>query len=82
MDWDQPLSALAGRTGYQTAVDAYDWHVSQHDQGQKNPKTGKFEPFTVEPRDSDYSCYRFGLAYSAVGPDTEKNDFFENIPGD
>ena len=46
-----------------------------------NPKTGKYELFTVEPRDSEYSCYRFGLAYTAVGPDVEKNDFFENIPG-
>ena len=81
MDWDQPLSALDGRTGYQAALDAYAWHVSQHEAGQKNPKTGKFEYFTVEPRDSDYSCCRFGLAYSAVGPDVEKNDFLENIPG-
>ena len=81
MDWDQPLSALNGRTGYETALDAYVWHVSQHEAGQKDPQTGKFEVFTVEPRSSDYSCYRFGLAYSAVGPDTVKNDFFENIPG-
>lgn len=80
MDWDQPLSSLADRTGYQAALDAYQWHVSQHEAGQKNAKTGKFEYFTVEPRESDYSCYRFGLAYSAVGPDVEKNDFFENIP--
>ena len=81
MDWDQPLSAVNGRTGYEAALDAYKWHVSQHDAAQKNPKTGKYEPFTVEPRDSDYSCYRFGLAYTAVGPDVKKNDFLENIPG-
>lgn len=80
MDWDQPLSALNGRTGYQAALDAYTWHVSQHDAGQKNPKTGKFELFTVEDKASDYSCYRFGLAYTTVGPDVEKNDFLENIP--
>ena len=81
MDWDQPLAALNGRTGFQTALDAYAWHVSQHDAGQKNKTTGKYELFTVEPRDSDYSCYRFGLAYTAVGPDTAMNDFLENIPG-
>ena len=79
MDWDQPLSALNGRTGYEAALDAYTWHVSQHEAGQKNPKTGKYELFTVEDRNSDYSCYRFGLAYSAVGPDIEKDDFLENI---
>jgi len=81
MDWDQPLEAFGSRTGYEMAIAAYDWHVSQHEAGQKNPDTGKFEVFTVEPRTSKYSCYRFGLAYTAVGADTEKNDFFENVPG-
>ena len=81
MDWDQPLSALNGRTGYEAALDAYTWHVSQHEAGQKNPKTGKYELFTVEDRSSDYSCYRFGLAYTAVGPDVAMNDFMENISG-
>lgn len=81
MDWDQPLSFFGGRTGYEVALDAFVWHPSQHEAGQKNPETGKFEYFTVEPRESNYSCYRFGLAYTAVGPDVERNDFFENIPG-
>lgn len=79
MDWDQPLSAFNGKTGYEMALEAYQWHFSQHDQGQKNKATGKFEYFTVEPRDSDYSCYRFGLVHSTVGDDVAKNDFFENI---
>lgn len=79
MDWDQPLTAFDGRTGYEMALEAFTWHASQHEAGQKNPATGKFEYFTVEPRDSQYSCYRFGLAYTAVGPDTEGNDFFEHV---
>lgn len=81
MDWDQPLTAFDGRTGYEVAADAYRLHTTQQTAGQKNPKTGKFEYFIVEPRDSDYSCYRFGLAYTAVGYDEEMNDFFEHIPG-
>lgn len=81
MDWDQPLTAFGGRTGFEKAQDAFAWHVSQHKAGQKNAATGKFEYFVVEPRESDYSCYRFGLAYSTVGNDTAGNDFFENIPG-
>jgi len=80
MDWDQPLAAFQGRTGFQMAQEGYSWHVSQHEAGQKNPETGKYEPFVVEPRDSDYSCYRFSLVHTTVGPDVEKNDFFENIP--
>ncbi len=79
MDWDQPLAAFDGKTGYEMALEGYRWHFSQHDQGQKNKETGEFELFTVEPRDSDYSCYRFGLAHTTVGEDVEKNDFFENI---
>lgn len=81
MDWDQPMDYFGGKTGYEMAVAAYAWHVSQHEAAQKNPDTGKYELFKVEPRESRYSCYRFGLAYTAVGPDQKKNDFFENVPG-
>lgn len=79
MDWDQPLSAFDGRTGYEMAVAGYACHVSQHEAGQKNKDTGKFEYFIVEPRQSDYSCYRFGLVHTTVGLDEEGNDFFEHI---
>ena len=78
MDWDQPLAAFGGRTGYEVAADAYKLHASQEGKGYK--KNGKRVPFVVEPRDSNYSCYRFGLAFSSVGEDILKNDFFENIP--
>ena len=81
MDWDQPLTAFGGKTGYEMATAAYAWHESQHNAGQKNPKTKKFEVFVVEPRTSAYSCYKFGLAYTSVGKDTKKNDFFEHVPG-
>ncbi len=81
MDWDQPLSAFDGRTGFEVAEAAYQLHVSQKDAAQKNPETGKYEKFVVEPRSSKYSCYRFGLAYTTVGADVLKNDFFENVPG-
>lgn len=69
MDWDQPLSAFESGTGYEVAVEAYGQHLSQH----------RYEQFKVEPRDSRYSSYRFGLAFTAVGEDIQKNDFFENI---
>ena len=81
-DWDVPLQSQDGKTGYETALEAYKLYVSQQKSGQKNPDTGEFEYFTVEPRGSLKSSYLFGLAYSAVGPDVEKNDFFEHIPVD
>ena len=71
MDWDQPLSAFGGKTGFELAVEAYaNFHLSQH----------RYTQFHVEPREGRYSCYRFGLYYSAVGPDVLKNDLMENIP--
>ena len=45
------------------------YHRSQH----------KYEQFKVEPRDSAYSSYDFGLARTMVGPDALGNDFFENL---
>ena len=67
-DWDVPLSSQGGKTGYETAVEAYKLYVSQ-----QQPQ------YRVEPRDSVKSCYSFGLAYTAVGPDEAKNDPFEHI---
>lgn len=67
MDWDQPLSAFGGKTGYQVAEEAYQFHASQIARG-----------WTFsQGREHDNTL--FGLYYSAVGEDTEKNDFMEHI---
>jgi LmbE family N-acetylglucosaminyl deacetylase len=79
MNWDNPLTAFSGLTGYEVAVKAYQEHVSQLNAAQKNKATGKYEKFIVEPQDQPYSSYRFGLVFSAVGPDIYKDDFLENI---
>lgn len=71
MDWDAPLSAFSGKTGYEVAKEAYLFHVTQ--QG--------YEQFQVEPRESLYSSYAFGLAMTRVGADVNRDDFFENISG-
>ena len=70
MDWDVPLAAFSGKTGFEVAQEAYQMHKTQH----------RYQQFKVEPRDSKYSSFHYGLAKTAVGPDVEKNDFFENIP--
>lgn len=70
MDWDQPLSHFGGKTGFELASEAYaSFHLSQH----------KYDQYQVEPRNSKFSSYRFGLYYSMVGPDMLKNDMMENI---
>ena len=70
LDWDKPLTSQNGRTGFEVAEEAYTLHASQPQNKQ----------YRVEPRDSEKSCYLFGLAYTTVGLDVEKNDLFENIP--
>ena len=69
MDWDLPLPAFNGKAGIELAIAGYqDHHLSQH----------RYEQYKVEPRSSPYSSYRFGLKYSLVGSDTQRNDFMEN----
>ena len=70
MDWDIPLPAFDGKTGFEVAQDAWACHQSQY----------HIQDFFVMPRDHEYSCYKFGLAFTNVGPDINCNDFFENIP--
>jgi LmbE family N-acetylglucosaminyl deacetylase len=67
MDWRQPLDAFGGKTGFDIADEAFKCHVSQQ-------KTD----YHVEdwgPWDNSL----FGLYRTLVGPDVEKDDFFENI---
>ena len=68
MPWDQPISFAGGKTAYQVACDGYDKHVSQHYAFRMTIGNG-----------SVYDCSLFGLAYTTVGPDEIKNDFFEHI---
>ena len=67
-NWDLPLASQNGRTGFETAVEAYKFYVSQ-----QQPQ------YRVEPRDSVKSCYLFGLAFTTVGLDERKDDPFEHI---
>ena len=67
MDWRQPLEAFGGKTGFDVAAEGFRCHKSQQ-------KTD----YHVEdwgPWDSSL----FGLFRTTVGPDEEKNDFFENL---
>ena len=70
MDWNQPLNAFGGKTALQIANEAYHMHVSQ------------LEYHNSVYANGAYSSLRFGLAYSAVGQDAAKNDFFEHIDPD
>ncbi len=68
MDWQQPLARFGGKTALQVAAEAMYWHKSQ--------TSHKWS--VVEGGEMDNAL--FGLYRTLVGPDLEKNDFFENLP--
>mgnify|MGYP003495454503 FL=1 len=62
-----PLEAFGGKTAFDMAEAAFQCHVSQLD---TEYKVEDFGP---------YDNAKFGLAFSTVGEDESKNDFFENM---
>ena len=68
MDFDTPLSAFGGRTAFEVAQEAYAYHPSQR------------SDWLRVLRSNQYDCRKYGLYFSTVGLDVQKNDFLENIP--
>lgn len=67
MDWRKPLEAFGGQTAFEMACRAFECHISQQ---------------RTDYHVQDFGSYdnsKFGLAFSAVGEDAEKDDFFENL---
>lgn len=75
MDWDQPLESFGGKTAFEvsiyrgfqcheTQIRDFAWYYAGFNSAISLPK---YNP-----------CY-FGLYWTTVGPDVEKNDFFENV---
>ena len=68
-DWKgMTLSAFGGKSAFEVADEAWHCHLSQ--------QNTEYMVYVDGPYDSQV----FGLYRSTVGPDTEHNDFFENIP--
>lgn len=73
MNWRLPLSAFGGKTGYDVAVEAYDYYITQpHKPGY----------YVVADENHKHNSFIYTLAYSAVGQDVLGGDFFENIRTD
>ena len=68
-DWRVPLEAFDGKTAFDVATEAFSRHISQKD-----------TEYVVEDS-GPCDCSLFGLYRSLVGPDIEKDDLFENLPG-
>lgn len=68
MNWKKSAVELDGKTPFQVACVAYDKHISQHGSWSMTSK-----------KVTKYPNNKYGLVYSTVGKDKNKNDFFENI---
>lgn len=73
LDFRIPMQNVPGETPLSIAQKAYACHVSQSASGRKVTDETDLSTY-------NYSCSEYGLAFSTVGMDILKNDFFENIP--
>ena len=71
MDWDQPLTAFQGKTGYDMACEGFAKHISQN-------RTW----YSVAKRHERWDSYVYTLTASTVGDDVLGGDLFENIPAE
>jgi len=67
-DWDEPLAAFGGKTGYQVAEEAFRFHASQ---------VQRDWAFEIH---GQHDNAQFGLYYTAVGSDSGIGDLMEHIP--
>lgn len=67
MNWRVPLPAFGGKTAFDMAEAAFGCHISQQKTDYRVEDSGPYDNAV------------FGLAYSAVGEDEAKDDFFEHI---
>lgn len=79
MDYDTPLNSFNGRTAYEISKEGYKCHESQQWTWFTAWINGKNNSYTKSTDINKYSPNIFGLYYTAVGNDQNKNDFFENI---
>lgn len=80
MDWDTPMEELGGYTPFEmTQLYGYPYHISQREYWVSDWINGRFYSIQKASQIQEYSPCNFGLYYSTVGADVEKNDFFENV---
>ena len=79
MDYDIPLEYFGGRTAYEVSKEGYSKHLSQQWTWFTTWINGKNNSFKKATEIKTYSPLLYGLYYSSVGEDAEKNDMFENL---
>lgn len=79
MDYDTPLEYFDGRTAYEVSKEGYSKHLSQQWTWFTKWINGPNNSFKKATEIKKYSPLDYGLYYTGVGEDIQKNDMFENI---
>lgn len=79
LNWDLPLKRFGGKTAYQMSREGFDCHVSQNIYWFRQWLRGNRDEYTSATQIQTYSPCKFGLYRTTVGPDWDKNDFFEHL---
>ena len=80
MDYDQPLESFDGMTAFEvTQKYGYPCHESQQYTWFTDWLNGSRNQITKATQIKTHSPCKFGLYYTGVGEDVQKNDFFENM---
>ena len=79
MDYDIPLDYFGGKTAYEVSKEGYSKHLSQQWTWFTGWINGKNNNYTKATDIKTYSPLKYGLFYTNVGEDIQKNDMFENI---
>ena len=79
MDYDIPLDYFGGKTAYEVSKIGYSYHKSQQYTWFTKWLNGPHNSYTSIKQITTYSPTIFGLYYTTVGEDVNKNDMFENI---
>ena len=79
LDIDTPLDELNGKTPFNISQEAFKFHQTQHWTWFYDWIYGKNEDIINSNQITSYNPAEYGLYYSSVGEDKEKNDILENI---
>ncbi|NMA51166.1 MAG: hypothetical protein GX951_04915 [Mollicutes bacterium] len=79
LDIDKPLDKFNNKTAYDVAKESYKYHISQQGTWFTAWLNGNNNSYTNSSQITKYNPNYFGLYYTSVGNDINKNDLLENV---
>ncbi len=79
MNWDIPLANFGGKTAFQVTQEGFLCHDSQQYTWFRRWLNGNNGQITQASQINTYSPCQYGLAWTTVGEDEKKDDFFEHL---